>query len=213
MAEKLTRYQDAVFESWQEAREGIWNHIHAAWDLAQKEQYKEALDEVQKTPETNPCYYYAIVLCGYIRRLMGDPGGAERDLDRALKLSRRRPEAFIYRAWVRFDQGRLDEGVGDALHARDLIAAEDNLEAEVCEVLGFLYSRQGKSDEAIGALDRLMELKPEDPEVRVRRGQAFHLAGMREQALKEVDAALALDSSHAEAIKLKGDLGREVFTV
>jgi MoaA/NifB/PqqE/SkfB family radical SAM enzyme len=213
MGERLTKYQDAVLESWHEGREAMWQHITASWALVKKGLFSEALEEARKTPETSACYYYALAVCGHCRRLMGDLEGAEEDLARAMKLSRRRPEAFIYRAWIRFDQGRLDEGVKDALYARDLIIADNDLEAEVCEILGFIYSRQGKTDEATGALDRLMELKPADPGIRVTRGEAFYLAGLREQALNEADAALALDSNHADAIRLKSDLSQEVFTL
>ena len=144
MGENLTRFQDAVFEAWQDGREGIWHHIDTSWNYVHKGLYAEALDEALKTPETNPCYYHSVALCGHIRRLMGDLNGAESDLERALKMSRRRPEAFIYRAWLRYDQVRLSEGIEDAIRASELIPKGDQLEADVRELLELLYSRQAK---------------------------------------------------------------------
>jgi radical SAM protein with 4Fe4S-binding SPASM domain len=199
---KLTNIREATFGAWRDDPTNHWHHIGVALEFADKGMYAEALEEVLKTSQTNPNYYLSIILCAKIRRMLGDHEGAEKDLDRAIKLSRRRSEAFTKRAWLRFDQNRLEEGIQDALHARELIKESDEEEFEVCEVLGFLYSRQQRFPEATQELDRLLALQPKNPKVRVQRGWAFQIAGMREQALKEAEAALALDPNSVEAIKL-----------
>lgn len=209
-AEGLFKVEEAAQEVWQRGPEDIRHHVTAAQKLVEQGLYQEALDEVLKTPATHPNYYQATVLCGRIRHLLGDLEGAERDLDRAVKMSRRRPEAFLNRAWLRWDQDRLNEGLEDGLHARELIKEGNELEADVCEVLGFIYSRQGRISEATSALDRLLELQPESTNVRVQRGWAFEMAGLQEQALKEVELALALDPTFGEAIKLKEHLGLSI---
>lgn len=83
---------------------------------------------------------------------------------------------------------------------------EGELEADLCKVLGFFYCRQGKLSEAARALNRLMELQPASPAVRVVRAQALQMAGQGRQAMKEVEATLALDPNDEEATKLKGQL-------
>jgi radical SAM protein with 4Fe4S-binding SPASM domain len=143
--EGVRKVKEAAFEARRDGPEGTRNHVTAAWKLCDESRYAEALEEVLKTPEAHPHYYHSVVLCGHIRRVTGDLEGAERDLDRAVKISARRPEAFIHRAWLRYDQARLREGIDDAIRARDLIPEGDQLEADVREVLGLLYSRQEKA--------------------------------------------------------------------
>lgn len=84
-----------------------------------------------------------MILCGHIRRLTGDLEGAERDLDRAVRMSNRRPEAYIHRAWLRLDQTRVVEGLGDAIHARELLSDGDKLLADVNEILDLLQNQLG----------------------------------------------------------------------
>jgi len=200
MSEKLGKVQKAIFDSWQDGR---GNHVVAAQHLIRKGRYVEALEEALKASPADPFYYYSLVVSGSVRHLMGDPEGAEKDLDRALQMSRKRPEAFMARAWLRLDQGKLTEGVEDAIQARNLTVQGDEFEADLRELLGFLYCRQGKLEEATRELDRFLELKPSDPAILVRRGEAFRSAGFLEQAAREASAALALDPNHSAAIELK----------
>jgi tetratricopeptide (TPR) repeat protein len=106
--------------------------------------YAEALEEVLRTPAVHPHFYHSVALAGNIRRFMGDLERAESDLNRALTMSPRRPEAFLFRAWLRMDQSRLEECLEDAIRARELIKGEDHLEDSVDEILHLLYSRQEK---------------------------------------------------------------------
>jgi tetratricopeptide (TPR) repeat protein len=200
----------SVYEAWTDDREETWRHTTRASELADKGRYKEALEEVRRTPENSPYYYYSVVLGGHLERLMGNLEAAEAEFGRAIGVTRRRPEAFINRAFLRCDQGRLHEGIEDALHARELIKNDGGLEAEICEILGKLYSRQGKLDEAKATMDRLLELQPDNPGVRVQRAEIFHLAGLELQALSEAESALALDPTLNEAIQLRNSLLKTV---
>jgi len=74
-----------------------------------------------------------------------DLEGAERDLNRAVKMSKRRPEAYIHRAWLRLDQNSIEEGIEDAIRARELINPGGKLEADICEILDLLHGAQAKS--------------------------------------------------------------------
>jgi sulfatase maturation enzyme AslB (radical SAM superfamily)/Flp pilus assembly protein TadD len=197
-ADRLTK----TLETFEYAREEEDN-VTAAKKLIDKCQYTEALNEVLKTPQKHSSYYYSLALGGYIRHLLGDLEGADRDLERAITMSRRRPEAFINRARLRLDQNRLEESLSDLVHARDLMQAGDYLEVHVCEVLSKLHIRLGTLSEAMSALDRWQDLQPRNPMVRVRRGEAFLHVGLAEKALVEIEAALALDPTCAEAATFK----------
>jgi len=124
------------------------NHFVAAKDLIAKALYREALEEALKIPESHPHYCLAVFLTARIRHLLCDLEGAERDVNRALTLSRRRPEAYITRAWIRLDQNRIAEGLVDARHARELARPEDKLDDAISEILRLLSSRGGDSFEA-----------------------------------------------------------------
>ena len=179
------------------------NYVAEAWRLIGERRYAEALDMLLQTPEVHPQYYHSVAICGNIRRLMGDFEGAERDFTRAVDLTPRQPDAFIYRAWLRLDQDRAADGVTDALRAGELIRRGHPLEADLCSVLGLLYAKQGQHAEAMRLLDRLLQLQPDRAMTRVQRGWAFLIAGMRDRAVAEADAALAVDPNNAEVIKLK----------
>jgi tetratricopeptide (TPR) repeat protein len=157
-ADRLTK----TLESFQYAREEE-DCVVMARKLMDKGQCVEALKEVLKTPLNHSSYYHSVVLSGHIRHLLGDLGGAERDFDRAQKLSSLRPEVFLSRALLRIDQNRIEDGLEDALCARELVKKGDDFEPQVCEVLSLLYRRQGKVAEAITVLDRWRDLQPQNP--------------------------------------------------
>ncbi len=204
--EGVKKVKQAAFEARRDGEKGTRSHVTAAWKLLDNGLHAEALEEVLKTPETHPHYYHALILCGHVRRLMGDLDGAEQDLNRALQMSQRRPEVFTELAWVRFDQNRTDEGLANAQQALALIDEDEELEVDAYDVLGFLHIRMSKISEARQALDRMLHLQPESVRVRVRRGLAFQMAGLRDEALAEVEVALVLDPNDEEARKLKEDL-------
>jgi Flp pilus assembly protein TadD/SAM-dependent methyltransferase len=167
-----------------------WKEVHAG-------RYAEALARLLEAPETHPKYYYALALRGYVRYRMEDFEGAEQDLARALALTERRPEAFLYRAWLRLAQNRIDDGASDALRAQELINKGHWLEAEVLDVLGQLHSRQGRHSEAMQAFDHLMALQPKRPKLHVHRSVALHIAGLHEEAAAELVKAVTLEPSEA----------------
>lgn len=196
-AEQLTKVLDDYYFGPQAS------HFTTADALFEKGLYREALDEALKVPETHPYYYRVVVLCARTSHLLDDLEGAEENLARAITLSRRRPEAYITRAWIRLEQNRLAEGLEDALHARELITEGDDFEPQVCEVLNALYKRQGKVSESLTVLDRWQDLQPQNPKVRVQRGEVFLLADLRDQAFAEVEIALALEPNNVETLRLK----------
>lgn len=149
-AEALAKFTQAHRESWRDEPDNPWHHIGLAWELAQTGMYEEAIAEAAKTTNTNTYYYDSIILRAHVRRQMGDWDGAEQELNRALSVSRSRPEAYLNRARLRLDQDRLAEGIEDAQQARRLVKQNDKLEPQVSEVLRALQSRQAERIEAVG---------------------------------------------------------------
>lgn len=197
------RQVDKLQVAKEDALRTIAKHEVTTWNLVHAGKLREALREVDQIPETHLRYWHAVVLRGHILHLMGDLQGAERELDRALKMSSRRPEVYMERAWLRLTQERFDEGLQDAERAKALVSPGDALEGEVLPVLGMLQIKKQNWDEAKRAFDRLLELRPNDPRARVRRGWGYHAAGLPRQALAESEAALALAPGDAEALKLR----------
>jgi tetratricopeptide (TPR) repeat protein len=90
----------------------------------------------------------------------------------------------------------------------DLVGAENEYLAIVKVIpddpdnwmgLGNVYLRQGRTDEALRALDRAVELDPKRADLREAHGRALRAAGERAEARLEFQRALSLDSSSAEA--------------
>jgi MoaA/NifB/PqqE/SkfB family radical SAM enzyme/Flp pilus assembly protein TadD len=171
--------------------------------LAREKHFEEALEIVSKIDNKDPSYYRALALSGNLRRILGDIDGAEQDLIRALKITKKRAEAFLYLAWLRFDQNRLEESLQNALHARSFIKPEDFLEAELCKLLGSIYGLQGRLEDALQVLNRLLVLRPRSAEVHALRSAAFKNAGMREEAISEIEKALVIDPNNSEANVLR----------
>lgn len=65
--------------------------------------------------------------------------------------------------------------------------------------LGTIYLRQGRTDEALRALDRAVELDPKRADLREVHARALRAAGEREEARLEFQRALNLDPSSPEA--------------
>ncbi len=123
----------------------LQDHMTRAVVLAEKGLCAEALEETQKVTKNDVQYYRAVALGGTLRRLLGDHEGAESDLKRALKITERKPEAFLYLAELRVDQERFEEALQYARRARELIKEEDRLDAQVTEVLQTISSRLNQS--------------------------------------------------------------------
>jgi len=156
--ESLAKVKEAALNHWMEGPEGSKHHVTVAKKLAEKGQYENALEEVLKVPASHHHFYYAKVLCGRMRRLLGDLEGADLDLEHAIKLSKRNALAFLARAFLRLDQNRLEEGLADAGTARAVLKEEDELQDEVDRVTYLLNKRLECCSEGREALSRPAEL-------------------------------------------------------
>ena len=140
--EGVDRIKETASEALRNGPESIRDHLGVAWKLHDESRYAEALVEALKTHETDPSYYHSVYLCGHLRRITGDLAGAERDLDRAVHMAPRRPEAFFYRAWLRLEQKQFDKGIADARCARELLQEGDWVgDSDIIEILELLQNQ------------------------------------------------------------------------
>jgi len=65
--------------------------------------------------------------------------------------------------------------------------------------LASIYSRQGRTREALETLDRAVLLDPKRADIHAARAAALRALGIRDQAKSEYDRALALDLTNTEA--------------
>ena len=65
--------------------------------------------------------------------------------------------------------------------------------------LGNIYLRQGRTDEALRALDRAVKLDPKRADLRATHGRALRVVGKRKEAALEFQQALNLDPSSPDA--------------
>jgi tetratricopeptide (TPR) repeat protein len=199
------------------SRKPIEAHVHRGWVRRDQKRYQEGVEDALRAIElckANDRYreqqYYATVLLGHLRRTMGDKEQSEADLNSAVELSPKPWEALMDRAWLRRQQKRYEEGVEDARKASEFCGGNDILRADIYEALSCLAAHAGKIEDAREALDRLLECRPAAPSSRVWRAYVFQLAGLLEEAMAEIEAALALDKDYADAVRFKEHLGASI---
>jgi len=179
--------------------------LDAAGRLVKDGKLHEALEETLRVAESSPLYYFALVTASHIRRCLGVYEEAERDLEKAISLLKNRSDAFMSRAWLRFEEGKFKEAIQDALRAREL-GPDSEVEAYACEVLGLSWSRMENFEQALEAFNRVIELRPHDAAARIQRGRAFYRLGLLKEAKTDVTAALEIDPTNQEAELLKNKL-------
>jgi Flp pilus assembly protein TadD len=180
--------------------------VAEGWKLVEAGRLSEAMEKASQLPQHHPHYYQAVLLRAHINFLCGRLEQADADLSSAMPLSRQPFDAYIARAWLRWKQGRFEEGSRDAFQARELCSGDQAREASVYEVLGYIYARAGNLSKATGAVNRLAELRPADAATQVARAEVFEILGLRDHALREIGAALSIDANYTAAIKVRNRL-------
>jgi tetratricopeptide (TPR) repeat protein len=172
------------------------NPLVTAARLAKEGNWQSALHEVRKIPKDDANYYYALCLSGYIRAMQGDPRGSERDLESALTISKKLPEAYLNLARLCFREGRLQEASRNIVLAKACMTPEDHIEVEVQELLVFISLRQGRFWDAFRTAARLGVLRRNSPDQQIRASV------IRPEALSEIAREPA--SLRAKALEFMG---------
>ena len=111
-------------------------YFAATSQLVEQRQYREALEEMRKIPETHCMYHSSLAVSSNIQRLLRDFEGAQENLQRAVTLSQYGADSILYRMWLRLDENRLKKDLANVVQARQRMQQGAELEAGACEVLG-----------------------------------------------------------------------------
>jgi tetratricopeptide (TPR) repeat protein len=171
--------------------------LQRGWLYCRQQRFEEALQDAMRAASLSEGHAVylglqcaALVLSGHIRRRTGDLDQAEKDLNRAVELSRMPHEALFERSLLRFGQQRFDDGFKDADRVAALCQGKDRLEAAVQESLMHWHTRTGNFLEATQARVRFLQCKPSEG-VQLPDEEVFDLNRLSPTALREIDEALA----------------------
>jgi tetratricopeptide (TPR) repeat protein len=142
----------------------------------------------------------ALVRGGVAKIRAHDYPGARAELDRALEVDPRNAEAFFWRGYGEELVGSARKAAGDFRRAVELDPQDPRPYAELAR----LYGRNRQFDDAIGALDRLIDVAP-----RWQRGLAFGMRGLAQaekgnRARAAADFAEACRQGHAPSCTFQG---------
>jgi predicted TPR repeat methyltransferase len=192
-------------------------------------QLNEAAAICQGILETNPNYARGYFFLGKIYNAVGNVDKTLEFANRAIELSPQDDASFFYlKGNALLQKDRLDEAEIALKHALTLnrsfplaalflgticikknetkraheylnMAANLGLEAESLEQRALLFQNEGRKDEAMAALNRVIELRPDHPTPYVLRGN-LHM-DMEHVSAAEQDAmhALSLNRNHERA--------------
>jgi MoaA/NifB/PqqE/SkfB family radical SAM enzyme/Flp pilus assembly protein TadD len=203
---ELRAARDDALDALRHSAEAPGRFVDRAWELIADGRFREARESAAQTPATSPMHWHSLLVAAHALRRGGDLAAAEEELLRAQKLSARRPELCIERAWLRLDQGRVDEGLAEVERALALAPAGGALEGLALRARASLLSKKGDVRGALELFDRLLAASPDDALVHAQRGFALAQAGRRDEARAAAQRALALAPASAEAIRLRDAL-------
>ena len=125
----------------------------------------------------------------------------------------RAPQDMDVRAWrarVLAWSGRLAEAEKEYLEILKVSRSDPDYWLGLASV----YSRQGRSGDALQALDRAVELDPKRADLRSARARALRAIGQRNEARMEFQKALILDPASVEAraglVSVRGEAKHEL---
>jgi tetratricopeptide (TPR) repeat protein len=110
------------------------------------------------------------------------------ELDKAVEIDPKNPEAYYWRGRTLVMLGRLDQGANDFKTAITLKTDY----AEAYDNLGWLASKRGEVDEGIAYLTKSIDLKPENAWAFYQRSRMFFSKGDAASALRDAEKACSL---------------------
>ena len=150
-----------------------------------------ARHRLEKDPDNSSAY----VMLGALMLARLDPAGATSELENAVRLAPKQPEA---RNWLGVSLeavGRLPEAIAEFRTALDL----DPDYADASYNLAKALAKSGQLDEAGKYFSLAVAAYPRDAQVRCDFGELLLQAGKPADALEQFNQALAIDPSHQAA--------------
>ncbi|XP_054974244.1 protein O-mannosyl-transferase TMTC1 isoform X2 [Sorex araneus] len=193
---------------------------------------EKAVAHYQQAIELSPGHHVAMVNLGRLHRSLGDNEAAEEWYKRALRVTRRaeilsplgalyyntgrHEDALrVYREAVGLEPAQREPrlalaqvlaATGQADEAEQLtrqLEAEQPGCVECFRLLSAIYGRQERHDKALDAIDRALQLRPQDPKVTSElfftRGNQLREQNLLDKAFESYKAAVELNPEQAQA--------------
>lgn len=161
---------------------------------------KSAMDSFQKARELLPDDVQPSLQLALLLDSSGQHEEARPVYEQVLRLQPDNPVALNNLAYLIAEAGGdLDQALAMAERARQRLPTDLN----VADTLGWIYIKKGLNDNAVSIFRDLVTRKPDVSTFRYHLGMALYTKGEKVQARKELQAALQLKPSPAEAAKIK----------
>jgi tetratricopeptide (TPR) repeat protein len=154
-----------------------------------------ALRRYQELVDRRPRDTAAFVIIGMLEQDRGDKAAARRAYQRALALDPQSVIASNNLAWVLANDGQAQEAID---YARRAVARSPGV-PQVMDTEGWMYHLAGRHDDAIRVLTAVRDRDPDNPTYRYHLGAALLSAERPTDARTELQRALQLSSSFADA--------------
>ena len=133
-------------------------HVGLARVLLDRNQYQEALAEIEAARRTRPAYPEASAVEGRIYREMAFADEAVKSFDRAIREARGfQPEGHVGLARVYEDRGQYEEA---ATEYQTAIKQLSDTEPVIYQLLGAAFEKVQKYKEAVAAYEKYLQLAP-----------------------------------------------------
>lgn len=169
-------------------------HIAAARALLEKADWTGAIREAAKASKIDKDYFYALLQLAHAHRRLGQLSECDARLKEAVGLTKRHSSVFIERAWLRWEQGRVADGIDDARAALDARFDSENDRAqrvsEALHILVLLTARSRQASEMFYAIEKWTSLTPSDGQVLFTCGRILSDAGYGREALMRLTEAI-----------------------
>ncbi len=156
--------------------------IREAWKLEHQGRFADALETLSDVDEESLHRGHAGVLRSRLLRRMGQLTRAREAIEGAFASLPTDPSTFVELAWLSFDEGDAEAGLGFARRARSLTEPEDLAgTAAWAHALGSLAILRGDASDATDALTALEQAQPEGPIVSELRSALQDMDKAREE--------------------------------
>ncbi len=170
----------------------VWHTLADAYRLQGR--LAAAVEAAEAALALDPSFAPGHVLMGDIFRAQGWLQAAHESYREAIRLDPAAPAARYRLVTCLAELGQLRAAEREC---RGFLAAQET--ARLYLVLGDVLERQERSQEAMAAYDRAVELEPRSADAHSRRAGLLCRLGQYEAATQAARAALAIDPEHPEA--------------
>jgi tetratricopeptide (TPR) repeat protein len=175
--------------------------IFYASALIKNNEPAKALSQLQAALDKGEKSALAFALLGLAEERTGKFTEAFANYSRAIELDATSATALEGRARLYEKQGALDKAISDYS-----ASYKSQPSREVDFRLASLYGRSGQAQAAISIYRRMLVEKPDDLPVRIEMAQLLNESGQTEEAAKEVEKLLGVQSTNARLLVLAGDI-------